>query len=184
MTRALLIGTTGMLTAAARHAVEQSASAALVSRNADTFTFGNAALDAKLTRLPLSYEDAPSFLDALEPYAPFDLALTWIRPRAELLRAAIDAFIAPKGLLVEVMGSRSILTGPEGQASIAALRADALAHQPDIIYAQVILGFMREKDTSRWLTHEEISAAAIAQLDDPMPRRIAGILEPWDQRPS
>lgn len=184
MTRALLIGTTGMLTAAARHAVEQSASAALVSRNADTFTFGNAALDAKLTRLPLSYEDAPSFLDALEPYAPFDLALTWIRPRAELLRAAIDAFIAPKGLLVEVMGSRSILTGPEGQASIAALRADALAHQPDITYAQVILGFMREKDTSRWLTHEEISAAAIAQLDNPMPRRIAGILEPWDQRPS
>lgn len=184
MTRALLIGTTGMLTAAARHAVEQSASAALVSRNADTFTFGNAALDAKLTRLPLSYEDAPSFLDALEPYAPFDFALTWIRPRAELLRAAIDAFIAPKGLLVEVMGSRSILTGPEGQASIAALRADALAHQPDITYAQVILGFMREKDTSRWLTHEEISAAAIAQLDDPMPRRIAGILEPWDQRPS
>ncbi len=184
MTRTLLIGTTGMLTAAARHAVEQSASAALVSRNADTFTFGNAALDAKLTRLPLSYEDAPSFLDALEPYAPFDLALTWIRLRAELLRAAIDAFIAPKGLLVEVMGSRSILTGPEGQASIAALRADALAHQPDITYAQVILGFMREKDTSRWLTHEEISAAAIAQLDDPMPRRIAGILEPWDQRPS
>jgi len=184
VTRTLLIGTTGMLTAAARHAVEQSASAALVSRNADTFTFGNAALDAKLTRLPLSYEDAPSFLDALEPYAPFDLALTWIRLRAELLRAAIDAFIAPKGLLVEVMGSRSILTGPEGQASIAALRADALAHQPDITYAQVILGFMREKDTSRWLTHEEISAAAIAQLDDPMPRRIAGILEPWDQRPS
>lgn len=184
MTRTLLIGTTGMLTAAARHAVEQSASAALVSRNADTFTFGNAALDAKLTRLPLSYEDAPSFLDALEPYAPFDLALTWIRLRAELLRAAIDAFIAPKGLLVEVMGSRSILTGPEGQASIAALRADALAHQPDITYAQVILGFMREKDTSRWLTHEEISAAAIAQLDAPMPRRIAGILEPWDQRPS
>jgi hypothetical protein len=184
VTRALLIGATGMLAAAARHVAERADSVILTSRNADQFSFGDAALDGKLKRLALSYEDAPSFLDALEPYAPFDLALTWIRPRAELLRAALDAFIAPKGLLVEVMGSRSTLTGTEGQASIATLRADALAHQPDIIYAQVILGFMREKDTSRWLTHEEISAATIAQLDAPMPRRIAGVLEPWDQRPS
>jgi hypothetical protein len=184
VTRALLIGTTGMLAAAAHHAVEQAASAVLVSRNADTFTFGNAALDAKLMRLSLSYEDAPAFLDALEPHAPFDLALTWIRPRAELLRTALDAFIAPDGLLVEVMGSRSILTGPEGEASVASLRADALAHQPDITYAQVILGFMRENNTSRWLTHQEISAAAIAQINEPMPRRIAGVLEPWDQRPA
>jgi hypothetical protein len=184
VTRALLIGATGMLAAAARHAVERVERAVLVSRNAHTFTFGNAVLDAKLTRLSLSYEDAPAFLDALEPHAPFDLALTWIRPRAELLRAALDAYITPNGLLVEVMGSRSILTGPEGEASVASLRADALAHQPDITYAQVILGFMRENNTSRWLTHQEISAAAIAQINEPMPRRIAGVLEPWDQRPA
>src|SRR5690606_41867955 len=118
------------------------------------------------------------------PSVPSSPALTGMRPRAELLRRALDAFTAPNGLLGEVMASRSPLTATEGQPSIATLRADALAHQPDIIYAQVILGFMREKDTSRWLTHEEISAATIAQLDAPMPRRIAGVLEPWDQRPS
>ncbi|MDO8839930.1 MAG: hypothetical protein Q7V31_13480 [Parvibaculum sp.] len=183
MTTTLLLGATGMLKAAASHAAWQAEECVLVSRNAGVFSFGNAALDARLIRLSLSYEDEPAFLGALADYAPFDLALTWIRPRAELLRAALDALIAPGGLLVEVMGSRSILTGESGAPSIAALRAEVLAHQPDITYAQVILGFVHEGKNSRWLDHEEISAAAIAQMEMPLPRRIAGTLEPWDERP-
>lgn len=184
MPKTLLLGTTGMLSAAAHHAAIRADECVLVSRNARDFSFGSAALDAKLTRLSISYEDKAELLDALADHAPFDLALTWIRPRAELLRAAIDALIAPGGLLVEVMGSRSILTGSNGEPSIAALRADALAHQPDIVYAQVILGFMRENGASRWLSQEENSAAAIAQIEAPQARRIAGVLEPWDERPS
>jgi len=180
---ALLLGTTGMLSAAARHAAAQAEKCVIVSRNAESFSFGDPALDAKCLALSLSYEDEPALLAALEEHAPFSLALTWIRPRAELLRAALDALVAPGGLLVEVMGSRSILAGPDGEPSIASLRADALAHQPDMTYAQVVLGFMRENGVSRWLNHEEISAAAIAQMEMPLPRRIAGMLEPWDERP-
>ena len=183
MTRALLLGATGMLAAAARHAAMRADECVLVSRGADAFSFGSTALDEKLTRLPLSYEDEPALLDQLAGHAPFDLALTWIRPRAELLRAALDALVAPGGLLVEAMGSRSILTGSNGEPSIAALRSDAFAQQSDITYAQVILGFVRENGASRWLNHEEISAAAIAQMEMPLPRRIAGTLEPWDERP-
>lgn len=183
MTTALLLGTTGMLRAAAAHAVARSKKTVLVSRNAEGFSFDNDVLDFKLTRLAQSYDDEPSLLAALEPHAPFDVALTWIRPRAELLRAALDALIAPGGLLVEVMGSRSILTGDNGAPSIAASRAEALAHQPDITYAQVILGFVRDGENSRWLNHEEISAAAIAQMEMPLARRIAGTLEPWEERP-
>lgn len=184
MTTTLLLGTTGMLNAAAAHAVARSKKAVAISRHADGFSFGNEGLDAKCTRIAADYDDMPAFLAALEPHAPFDMALTWIHPRGELLRAALDALIAPGGLLVEVMGSRSILTGEDGGASIATLRADALAQQPDITYAQVVLGFVREKDVSRWLDHEEISAAAIAQMEMPLPRRIAGTLEPWDERPA
>ncbi|MEX0840245.1 MAG: hypothetical protein WD034_11995 [Parvibaculum sp.] len=181
--KTLLVGTTGMLKNAAMHGVARAEQAVLVSRNADGFSFGADMLDAKLMRIAQNYEDEPAFLAALEPHAPFDTALTWIHPRAELLRAALDALIAPGGLLVEVMGSRSILTGTDGTPSIATLRAEALACQPDIVYAQVILGFVREGNASRWLTNEEISAAAIAQMEMPLPRRIAGTLEPWDKRP-
>lgn len=183
MTKALLLGATGMLAVAAAHAAARADRAILVSRHAGDFSFGDPALDAKLIRLPLSYEDEAPLLEALAAQGPFDLALTWIRPRAELLRAALDALIAPGGLLVEVMGSRSILTGNNGEPSIASLRADALALQPDIAYAQLVLGFMRENGASRWLTNEEISAAAIAQIEAPQARRIAGTLEPWDERP-
>lgn len=180
---ALLLGATGMLAAAARHAAAKAEKSVIVSRNAGSFSFGDQTLDAKSVSLALSYEDEPALLAALGEHAPFSLALTWIRPRAELLRAALDALVAPGGLLVEVMGSRSILAGPKGEPSIASFRAEALAHQPDISYAQVVLGFVREGKTSRWLNHEEISAAAIAQMEMPLPRRIAGTLEPWDARP-
>lgn len=180
---ALLLGTTGMLSAAARHAAGLAEKSVIVSRNAGSFSFGDEALDAKCITLPISYEDEPALLAALEEHAPFSLALTWIRPRAELLRAALDALVAPGGTLIEVMGSRSILAGKNGEPSIASIRAEALAHQPDISYAQVVLGFVRENGASRWLNHEEISAAAIAQMKMPLPRRIAGTLEPWDARP-
>ncbi len=183
MTTTLLLGTTGMLAAAAAHAVARSKKAVLVSRHADAFTFNNDVLDVKLAPINVSYDNEVAFLDALEPLAPFDLALTWMQPPAEILRAALDGMIAPGGRLVEVMGSRSLLLGPNGEASIAERRAQALALQSEITYAQVILGFVVEGETSRWLTHEEISAAAIAQMERPVPRLVAGVLEPWERRP-
>jgi hypothetical protein len=81
------------------------------------------------------------------------------------------------------MGSRSISLGKNGEASIAERRAEALALQDEITYAQVILGFVLEGTSSRWLSHDEISAAAVAQMEHPQPRLIAGVLEPWDRRP-
>jgi hypothetical protein len=179
----LLLGTTGMLSAAAAHAVARSKKAVLVSRHADAFSFDNDVLDVKLKPINVSYDDESAFLDALLPLAPFDLALTWMHPPADILRAALDGMIAPGGRLVEVMGSRSILLGPNGEASIAERRAQALALQTDITYAQVILGFVIEGTTSRWLTHEEISAAAVSQMERPVPRLVAGVLEPWEMRP-
>ncbi|MGV8998553.1 MAG: hypothetical protein ACOH12_16555 [Parvibaculaceae bacterium] len=183
MTTTLLIGTTGMLSAAAAHAVARSKKAVLVSRNADQFSFHNDVLDHKITPINVSYDDEAAFLDALEPLGPFDLALTWFHPPAEILRAALDGMIAEGGRLIEVMGSRSLLLGADGEASIAERRAQALAMQDSFTYAQVILGFVTEGASSRWLTHAEISAAAIAQMERPQARLIAGVLEPWDRRP-
>ena len=184
MTKALLIGATGMLAEAAREAISRSDEAVLVSRKADEFLFGEPELDDKLVPLALDYEDTASFITEIEKRGPYDITLTWIHPKAELMRAALDAMIAPDGLLVEVMGSRSILLGKDGSPSIAETRAQSLAAQPGITYAQVVLGFVIEEDgSSRWLHHHEISAAAAAQLDDPIPRRIAGTLEPWEKRP-
>lgn len=180
----LLIGTTGMLKAAAAHAVARSRKVILVSRHAEEFTFGSATLDRKLVRVAQSYDDAAAFLDAVAAHAPYDLALTWIRPQAEIVRAALDGMIAPGGRLIEVFGSRSILTGADGAPSIAERRAQSMALQPGLTYAQLILGFVVEATGSRWLTHDEISAAAIAQMERPVPRLVAGVLTPWEKRPA
>ncbi len=184
MTKILLIGVTGMLKAAAAHAVARAKKAVLVSRAAQDFSFHNDLLDFKLTRLALSYDEPAPFLDAVARHAPYDLVLSWIRPPADILRAALDGMVAPEGQLIEVFGSRALRTRPDGEAPIAERRAQAINLQPGITYAQLVLGFKIEAGASRWLTHEEISAAAIAQTEKPQARAIAGQLEPWNRRPA
>ena len=103
--------------------------------------------------------------------------------RARLSRLVMTDFRSYARAELHLDGRPVVLTGENGAPSIATLRAEALAAQPDLTYAQVVLGFVQENGASRWLNHEEISAAAIAQMEMPLPRRIAGTLEPWDARP-
>lgn len=54
---------------------------------------------------------------------------------------------------------------------------------PTIRYHQVILGFVRQGNRSRWLTDAEISAGVIAALQSDQRDSIVGIVEPWPLRP-
>lgn len=48
---------------------------------------------------------------------------------------------------------------------------------------EVQLGFIYNGNTSRWLTHEEISKGTIQAIKGNKNKTIVGTLEPWDQRP-
>lgn len=178
MTKALFIGTTGMLAKAAEHAAARADTCILAARNASGFSFSKPAIDARTRKLDLDYEKAARFLTLVRQHAPFDLALTWVRPQAEEMRNAIARMMTKDALLVEVLGSTSAKAG-----GFADRRAKAMRAFPHIRYAQVVLGFVIEGGTSRWLTHEEISAAAIKALDTGTPRISAGQTGPWEKRP-
>ena len=175
---ALLIGTTGMLAKAAREIVGESQHATLCARGASRFSFGENFLDEKVMRLPLDYDDPTHFLDTLRIRGPVDLALTWIRPEAHELRNAIAECVLPGGKIIEVMGSAAGMPG-----GFADQRLEPMSRLPGRTYRQLILGFVIEGDTSRWLTHDEISAAALRAHRGFDTRTIAGTLEPWDKRP-
>jgi len=178
MRKALLIGTTGMLAEAAGEMAADAGKSVLAARHASAFRFGNLRLDASLRKIDADYARPSRFLGLIRPEALFDMALTWIRPQAEELRNALARMMAKDALLVEVMGS-----GASRPGGFADKRAKAMRLFPHIRYAQVILGFVIEDGKSRWLTHEEISAAAIKAIRSGAPRTIAGRLEPWEKRP-
>lgn len=175
---ALLIGTTGMLAPVARQIVGESQHATLCARNASKFSFGESFLDDKVMKLPLDYTDETHFLDTLRVRGPVDLAVTWIHPEAHDLRNGIADCVIPGGKIIEIMGSAAGKTN-----GFADQRLEAMQAHGDKTYRQVILGFVVEDDSSRWLTHDEICDATLRAYRGFDTRTLAGTLEPWEMRP-
>lgn len=46
-------------------------------------------------------------------------------------------------------------------------------------YRQLLLSFADEGASTRWLTHDEITVAALGALTNPAAEQIAGRLDPW-----
>lgn len=175
---ALLIGMTGMLAPVAREIVGESQHATLCARGAPKFSFGEKFLDDKVIKLPLDYTDETHFLDTLRIRGPVDLAVTWLHPQAHGLRNGVADCVIPGGKIVEVMGSAAGRPG-----GFADERLDAMKSQLGKTYRQVVLGFVLDGGTSRWLTHEEICAGVLAAYRGSQPRTLVGTLDPWEKRP-
>lgn len=125
------------------------------------------------------YRDAAAFTGVLEAATrergPIGLALCWIRSTAPQALAAADT-VASGGRIVHVLGSAS--------HEPSALGSDALRQQHRVRYQRVVLGFVVEPGGSRWLTDAEISAGALAAIDNPAADPyVVGQLEPWSARP-
>jgi len=179
----LLIGTTGMLSDAARHMVQTAPGAiAVVSRRADAFSFSDAALDSRTTCHSVNWKDQSAFLTTLDDIAsahgPFTQALVWMHGRDDPLRAHVTHHMAENGVLVEVLGSAASRPGAFGDIRVRQMQA-----QPHIRYRQVLLGFVHDDGKSRWLTHEEICAGAVAAATSDEAVTIAGQVDPWELRP-
>ncbi len=179
----LLIGTTGMLSEVARHMVQAAPGAvAVMSRRADTFSFGDAALDSRTTSHPVDWQDQAAFLASLDAIAsahgPFTQALVWMHGRDDPLRAHIAHHMADDAVLVEVLGSAASRPGAFGEVRVRQMQT-----QPHIRYRQVLLGFVHDDGQSRWLTHEEICAGAIAAFGSDETVSVVGQVEPWALRP-
>jgi len=107
---------------------------------------------------------SPSFAQeieaALKQSAPVEAALLWLHEPEPVLPWLMPEL--PSGRVVLVLGSMDGRPEiPDGATQIATVR----------------LGSMRTAHGRRWLTHDEISAAAIASLEDGE-SRVVGDLTP------
>lgn len=177
----LMIGATGMLAPALIHAVPRSTHLLSLARHASQFSIPAPLPAGIYNGHDVDYEDTPKVEHLVTTHGPFDTALMWVRPKALALRELVAHNMKAGGHLIEVMGSAASRPG-----ALADQRRAAMNTFPNVMYSQLILGFIpatSETTKSRWLTHAEISTAACHVLDTPAARTIVGHVDPWDLRP-
>jgi hypothetical protein len=180
-THALIIGGTGMLQAASRQIVAGARHATLVAR-------GIAALEqtrgeGSASLVALDYHRTTDLVDRLrtarDEHGPFDLVVLWLHfSAAASFEAVIDLLgeQAQPCRVFDVRGSASAdpSRGDDERYTTADVAVD---------YRRVILGFVRDDEHSRWLTHTEISQGVLDAISADQTEYVVGQVRPWEKRP-
>lgn len=183
---ALVVGGTGMLRGVSIHLAERGHTVTVVARRRTRLrAVARAASGAlgSIVPMPLDYRDSTALraalLDVQLAHGPISLVVCWthsIAPVAPEIVAAAVRPGEPPCRFFHVLGSATADPSRSGDGERFAGRAG-------LHYRQVILGFVRERGRSRWLTHEEISAGVIGAIEHDRPRTVVGVTEPWPLRP-
>jgi NAD(P)-dependent dehydrogenase (short-subunit alcohol dehydrogenase family) len=185
---ALVVGGTGMLWGASLALAERGYAVSVVARRRqrlEALAQTAAGLPGSIHPIPVDYQDTQALIAALEAaqarFGPIELALIWIHSTAPAAPLAVARRVgSPQHpcRYFHILGSAwadPSRPNPERQAAFATL--------DNIRYREVILGFVREGGSSRWLTNAEISAGVLAAVDADQPRTIVGVVAPWHWRP-
>ncbi|TSB46617.1 short-chain dehydrogenase [Alkalicoccobacillus porphyridii] len=115
---------------------------------------------------------------SFEKYGQFDCVLAWIHGTAPNALATII-----KELEMNQRQSYRLFHVKGSSSSLSHMKNEVIV--PDnCLYREVILGFCLEGDSSRWLTHKEISDGVINAIKDDDKKSIVGTVTPWERRPS
>lgn len=117
---------------------------------------------------------------AISRLGPIQVTVAWIRSdRTEVHKTVAKAVTSTSTTCryFEILGSSS---GDPSQPR----EHGSINRFPGISYRQIILGFIIEGTTSRWLTNDEICKGVIEAVARDRELTIIGVLEPWRLRPS
>lgn len=171
-----MVGGTGMLAGVVETLAARGWRVSVLAR-------GQSRLDALarhpgVSACPADYRDRADFEAAVRGVMPVDLVVAWIHsaaPEAPFRLAQLVADAQRPVAYHHVLGSAG--------GGFESPRAEEYAVLPGLRYHQTVLGFVREGEVSRWLTHAEIAAGVLRGIDAQTPRSIVGRLEPRSQRP-
>jgi NAD(P)-dependent dehydrogenase (short-subunit alcohol dehydrogenase family) len=181
---ALVIGGTGMLSAATTELAKRFATVTVVARSTRSLEAIAKRIAAFTTChvLKLDWSDRAGFLRSITEHLGRtghpDFVLAWLHHEylapdlAEALRSI------PLDLrFVHVLSSAA--ANPAGSASELRKKFSTL---PGVVYQQVVLGFVVEAGGSRWLTHSEICDGVLEAIDTGATFTIVGSVHPWNRR--
>ena len=182
---ALVVGGTGMLRAVAMELGRRGHATTVIARGRDELSRMADESDGRVHPLPLDYGDHDGLVAGLRAAVasrgPFALVVAWIHDSAPQAPVTVARVVAEGGTpvrYVHVLGSAADdPSGPDPQRRAAFEAIEGIA------YEEVILGFVRDGEDSRWLTNAEIASGVLAAIDTPAPRSIVGTTRPWSARP-
>lgn len=165
----------------------QSAKLTLVARTSESLSAVRDEIDGdriEVRSLQLDWNLPGPFLESLREHVRSfgvpDLILCWLHDDNLAVDLA-EATVPPseRSRMVHIRSSR--VHDPSRSFDSAGSR---LAAWPCLVYQQVILGFVINQNSSRWLTHAEIVAGALAAVNNPgRSVVIVGTASPWSMRP-
>ncbi len=172
---ALVVGGSGMLAGLSRALCESGSRVSVLARNEKRIRAIAPAAEA----LACDYNNSVALSEVLAGIEPPDLVVAWIHGRAPHTRRALAACTRDDGRFLQVLGSAH---GDPAHPERLAEMAHAAAGLP-LDYQAVVLGFVVEGVTSRWLRHDEISAGVLAAVQSGAPLTVVGTVEPWSAKP-
>jgi hypothetical protein len=178
----LAVGATGMLAGTVSSLVGEANQITLLARRPQSLAQSLQQAGGHVTGMAVDYHDSVALRhtlqDAQARFGPVDLALCWIHSSAAAALEVIAGELDASADLVQVVGSAD----EDVEARAARLTA-ALHGYPLHSHRIVILGYMKDINGSRWLSHAEISAGVLAAIRGTEPISVVGQLQPWNDRP-
>ena len=191
MAHILVVGGTGMLCDVCRHFCKSGNTVTVIARNKNRLN--RLASGAKnyadsIDPISLDYANYEQLKDELEKtifsHGPIELAMCWIHTSNAPKAAAITA---------QTIDKQNNKTSCRYYQLLSSATADPSQDEEEISsnfksldnidFRTILLGFVVEGETSRWLTNNEICDGVISAVENDNRESIIGSVEPWNKRP-
>jgi hypothetical protein len=163
-----------MLAGCCRKLLSDSHSVIVMARNETRIR----AISPDIIPLVADYADEQSAEDAFGNRS-FDLAVAWVHGRRSSFRRALARRVTDGGRFVQILGSAE--ADPSHPDRLDSMKA--CAEGLPITYQAIVLGFVMDGSTARWLSDSEISDGVFDAIKGRAPLTIVGTVEPWSARP-
>jgi hypothetical protein len=183
---ALVVGGTGMLRPVSLELARRGYTTSVIARSRGPLDELAADSGGRIRPIALDYRHTDELVRALDQAAaahgPIELVVAWIHavaPDAPLVVARAAAAGGQHRVdYFHVLGSAA--DDPSQPDPERRTRFEAVAR---VAYHEVILGFVVEGGSSRWLTDDEIAGGVLEAIDRSAPRWVVGTTRPWSARP-
>lgn len=170
-----------MLAAATYEIAARAATITVVSRSGAAVPLPGTTTTCHALKLDWSFSE--QFVHSLRRHAEQvgapDFALAWLHQDSLALELAGGLCLG--GAFLRFVHVRSSVSrDPTRAPDDLPSRFLAL---PRVTYQQVVLGFIIEREMSRWLTHSEICTGTLSAIDGGAELTIVGTVSPWSARP-
>ena len=191
MAHILVVGGTGMLCDVCRYLCESVNTVTVIARNKERLNrlvSDTKKMVGSINPLSLDYAAYKQLKDELRESiftnGPVELTICWINTSKAPEAATIIA---------DIIDKQNNQTKCKYYQLLSSATADPLHAKIDISknfnsfdnidFRTILLGFVTEGETSRWLTDKEICSGVIEAIENNARNSIIGTVEPWNRRP-